>query len=353
MDREDIKRNIKKNLRELVSVKGITQAKLGEILDVSGKATVSNYLNDNIESIPDITSLYKLKEYYGIPLDVLVSPNFNPSNSYEIEGTHMSEYDKFLGVYNLYYLTTNKISSISNRYNSDPQLAYGVLTIVKDSERSISKESYHALACFSMRSEDEVNEFKNTVLSIFDDGDYTSIRNLFTSRERYCEGGFELIQKGKFYSLSLTGYSKSNDTDCCSVNDKILMMGFNPDNTDTLPYIGGGMLTTSLSRGMKKAPCSQVVMISRNTVDDDSNEIINQLLRTYQRCSTDCISDCVMDRINTLYQNPNYSDEDREILIRSHINKCFVNELTNATSQLFYILEEEDQYFYHFLKNFK
>jgi len=43
MDREDIKRNIKKNLRELVSVKGITQAKLGEILDVSGKATVSNY----------------------------------------------------------------------------------------------------------------------------------------------------------------------------------------------------------------------------------------------------------------------------------------------------------------------
>ena len=62
---------------------------------------------------------------------------------------------------------------------------------------------------------------------------------------------------------------------------------------------------------------------------------------------------CVMVRINTLYQNPNYSDEDREILIRSHINKCFVNELTNATPQLFYILEEEDQYFYHYLKNFK
>lgn len=138
IDREDIKRNIKKNLRELVSVKGITQAKLGEILDVSGKATVSNYLNDNIESIPEITSLYKLKEYYGIPLDVLVSPNFNPSNSYEIEGTHTSEYDKSLGVYNLYYLTTNKISTISNRYNSNPELAYGVFAIVKDSEGSIS-----------------------------------------------------------------------------------------------------------------------------------------------------------------------------------------------------------------------
>ena len=204
-----------------------------------------------------------------------------------------------------------------------------------------------------MRSEDEVNEFKNKVISIIDEGDYTIIRNLFTSRERYCDGGFELIQKGKFYSLSLTSYSKPIGIDRCSVNDKILMMGFNPDNTDTLPYIGGGTLTTSLSRGMKKAPCSQVVMISRNTLDDDSNEIINQLLRTYQRCSTDYISDCIMNRINALYQNPNYSNEDREILIRSHINKCFVNELTNATSQLFYILEEEDQYFYHYLKSFK
>lgn len=68
VDREDIKRNIKKNLRELVSVKGITQAKLGEILDVSGKATVSNYLNDSIKSIPDITSLYKLKNIMAFPL---------------------------------------------------------------------------------------------------------------------------------------------------------------------------------------------------------------------------------------------------------------------------------------------
>lgn len=186
----------------------------------------------------------------------------------------------------------------------------------------------------------------------FSGGDYTSVRNLFTSRERYCEGGFELIQKGKFYSLSLADYSKSVDVDRCSVNDKILMMGFNPDNTDTLPYIGGGMLTTSLSRGIKKSPCSQIVMISRNTVDD-ADEIINQLLRTHQRCSTDNISDCVMDRINVLYQNSNYSDEDCEILVRSHINKCFVNELTNATTQLFYMLEEEDQCFYHYLKSFK
>lgn len=142
MDRDSIKRNIKKNLRELVSSKGITQAKLGEILDVSGKATVSNYLNDKFESLPDIISLYRLKDYYGIPLDVLVSPNFNPSNSYEIEGTHISEYDKFLGVYNLYYLTTNKISSISNRFNNNPELTYGILAIVKDSGRNISKESY-------------------------------------------------------------------------------------------------------------------------------------------------------------------------------------------------------------------
>ncbi len=352
MDRNTLKSIIKMNLRKLVNAKGITQTELANILEVAGKSTVSNYLNDSVDSVPDVASLYNVTEHYGIPFDTFLSPSFDPANSYEIEGTHNKEYDKFLGVYNLYYLTTNKISIISNRYGNEPELAFGVLAIVKNADYCLTKDSYRTFACFSFRSKEEVGEFKQKVLTAYEQNDYVSVRNVFVENGRYSEGGFELVQKGRVYALTLTGYSKSHDEDRCAVNDKILMMGFNPDNSSPVPYIGGGTLASSLSRGMKKSPCSQVIMISRETVDDDSADIISQLLRTYQQCSTNCIADRIIDRMKALYENKNYSAEDREILLRSHINKCFTEELTNATSQLFYILEEEDQYFYHYLKNY-
>lgn len=74
-------------------------------------------------------------------------------------------------------------------------MAYGVLAIIKDSERSISKESYHALACFSMRSEDEVREFKNKVMSIFDVGDYTSIRNFLPQENAIVKADLSLFRR--------------------------------------------------------------------------------------------------------------------------------------------------------------
>lgn len=352
MNRENLKKIIKRNLRALVKAKGITQTQLAEILDVAGKSTVNNYLNDAVDSIPDVASLQNLMEYYGIPFDVFLSPYFDPSNSYEIEGTHNKEYDKFVGVYSLYYLTTNKISSISNRYSNESELAFGVLAITKSGEQCLTKDAYRALACFSFRSKEEVEAFKREVQTACEEKDYVTVRNVFAGRCRYAEGGLEMVQKGRVYALTLTGYSKSPEEDRCAVSDKILMMGFNPDNSSPVPYIGGKVLASSLSRGMKKSPCAQVIMVSREEVEDDCADITNQLLRTYEQYSTNSIADSILSRMDALYKNEYYSPEDREILLRSHINKCFTEELTNATSQLFYILEEEDQYFYHYLKNF-
>ena len=65
----------------------------------------------------------------------------------------------------------------------------------------------------------------------------------------FCEGDFELIQKAGHYSITMTGYSKIPNEDRKIVNDKILIMGFNPDNTETPSYIGGAALSSSLSKG--------------------------------------------------------------------------------------------------------
>ena len=343
---------IKANLRKLKESKGFTHEQLGEILGVYGKSTISNYLNPDHDSVPPAASLYRLKEYYGIPLDILYSPSFDPSNSFEISGTSISEYDKFLGVYSLYYLTTSKISAVYNQYSEESTLAYGVMAVVKDSAEKTVRDSYSVYACFSFKEEAPANELKAAVEEAFKSGDYIAVRNLFASKDRFCEGDFELIQKAGHYSITMTGYSKIPNEDRKIVNDKILIMGFNPDNTETPSYIGGAALSSSLSRGSEKTPCSQVIMISRPTIEDEGQEIRQALIDLRQEIAELEATDSIMDRYHELEENKNYTESDKDILLRHHIDFQFKQELEKSRFQLFYLLKEKDKVIYNFLKQY-
>lgn len=351
MDREDIKTVIKTNLKNLCKAKNLTQAQLGEILDISGKSTISNYLNMDEPSVPDIMSLFRLKEHFGIPLDVLFSPSFDPQSSFEVEGVHIAEYDKFLGIYSLYYLTSNKISPISNEYNT-PSLSYGVLAIVKDNGDglSTSNEAYRAYGCFSLKSNKDAEELKTAAEKIFSAKDNNGVRNIFAARNRFSEGNFEIIQKGKFYSVILTGYSKQPADERRITTDKISLLGFNPDQTNPTDYIGGAMLSSSFSRGMSKYPCSQVVLASRQTLFAEDQEILNRLQRHNKFFSMETVAEDILSRTNKLY-SLDYTPEDRDILLKNYIKTSIDRELNCSTSQLYYILESEDQLLYRFLKD--
>ena len=361
---DKINRILKMNLKKLKEAKGITQEQLGDILDVHGKTTISYYLNLDHDSVPPAASLYRLKEYYGIPLDVLYSPSFDPSNSFEISGTSISEYDKFLGVYSLYYLTTSKISTVYNQYSEESALAYGVMAIVKDSTENTVRDSYSVYACFSFKEEAPANELKAAVEEAFKSGDYVAVRNLFAQRNRFCEGDFEIIQKAGHYAISMTGYSmiskKEDETNTDKkpteyqriTNDKILIMGFNPDNTETPSYIGGAALSSSLSRGSEKTPCSQVIMISRPTIEGEGQEIRQELIELRQKIVECEATDSIMDRYHELNKNKCYTERDKDILLRHHIDFQFSQELEKSRFQLFYLLKEKDKIIYNFLKQY-
>lgn len=252
---------------------------------MSEKSTVSNYLNMDEPSVPDVASLYLLKEHYGIPLDTLLSPSFDPQSSFEIDGVDISQYDKFLGVYSLYYISSNKLSPTPSEFNK-PALSYGVLAIVKDSDGvdSLSSSAYRSYACFSFKDADQAEETKKAAEAAFKANDITAVRNAFAIRSRFFEGNFELIFQGKFYSMSLTGYSKQKtdprqNEDSCIISDKISIFGFNPPNTDVdvASYIGGDLLCSSISRELNKCPCSQLVLTSRKSISDDLPDVILKL----------------------------------------------------------------------------
>ena len=351
-DKDRIRKMVKDNLRNLCSVKGITQQKLGEILGVAGKSTVSNYLNPESDSIPDITSLYQLKEHFGIPLDSLLSPSFDPKNSFEIDGVNISQYDKFLGVYIVYYLSSNKLSPIPNEYNK-PILSYAVLAIVKDNNGivSVSSDAYKTFACFSFKSSDKALELKEAAETAFRSGDINAVRNVFANRERYSEGNFELILQGKLYSMTMTGYSLLSANKHRSITDKISVLGFNPPNTDTSRvYIGGGMLCSSVSRGLHKCPCSQLMLASRTELNEDEQEIIRRLQKHHQYFNSEKIASDSIARLQKL-KATEYEEGDKETLLHSYIKNRINDELNNNVTQLFYIVSEEDQLFYQFLKD--
>lgn len=357
MTESEIRSTLKRNIRALIKARGVTQAKLGEIIDVSAKATISNYLNDASFSIPDSIHLYRIKEHFGIPLDVLYSPNFDPDKALSLDRTSQDEHDRFAGVYSLYYLTTDKISSLPNRYDPIRELSYGVLAIVKCAKNGVSADSYRAYACFSIKNETEAKKVQREALEAFNngEGEYVGVRNVFSQRERYCEGSFSLLQKNRYYSLQLTGYSNQlrNGTPMRTLNDSILMMGFNPDSTDISKYIGGATFISSISRGRNKVPCAQILMSSRVFLEGESNEII-QLLPDddLQNSVYSAYINSIIDRDKEL-RRLNYSDADRDILFRNHLQKCFYEFHTATSAQLFYLLEEKDQAFYRYLKNFQ
>ena len=67
---KDIRETIAKNISELRMENGLTQAKLAEALNYSDKA-ISKW--ERAESVPDISVLKMLSDYFGVTVDYLVS----------------------------------------------------------------------------------------------------------------------------------------------------------------------------------------------------------------------------------------------------------------------------------------
>lgn len=351
-EKERIRIQIKKNLKNLCTAQNLTQQDLAGILGVSGKSTVSNYLNLESDSVPDIMSLYMLKERYGIPLDSLISPAFEPKNSFEIDSINISHYNKFLGVYLIYYLSSSKLSSIPNEYNK-PVLSYAVLAVAKDNNGlvSISADAYKTFACFSFKNHKDAIALKQRVEEAFETNDIEAIRSVFKSTLRYSEGNFELFLQGNLYSLTLTGVSIDQNNDHQSVTDKIMILGFNPLNSNlTKKYIGGGMLCASVSRGRNKCPCAQLMLASRTELNEDEQEIVRRLQKHHQYFDSDKIAAESISRLQQLKVS-DYEESDKETLLHCFIKAKIDDELNNYVTQLFYIANEEDQQFYQFLKD--
>ncbi len=330
----------------------ITQDTLGQILGVSGKSTVSNYLNEYHDSLPDIIMLYNLKQKFGISIDALCDEIYDKSLNYITINNDESNYEKFVGVYSLYYLTTSKISSSFNQYSEESTLAYGVLAIVKDETSSSYNPKYKAYACFSFKEEEKANDLRKQIENIIPRKKHLLVKNCFIGNDRFCEGEFELIQNESNFAISMTGYSNDEKSNKKTLNDKILIMGFNPNSTSKAKYIGGATLSSSLSRGMEKSPCSQIIIISRPMLLNEKQLISSELIKLRQEIITPNATDNIMKRYHELEKNDNYTIEDKDILMRHHINYHFKLELEKSYFQLFYLLKQKDKDIYKFIKNF-
>lgn len=349
-----IQQIVTNNLIKLVSTLGIKQNELKDVLGITSKSTISYYLNKDSDNIPSTLSLYRLKEYFGISIDEFLSPDFSPTKVYGLCDPIVNEYKKFAGVYELYYLTTSKISDSPQRrkdFNKNSEVRFGTLAIVKDADND-RNNNYKSYACF-FKDRDEAAALKRLAEEKMKASDLRGVAEAFTSRDRYCEGKFELIQNSKYYSVSMTGYSVSDGDDdekkAKKINDTILFIGFNPDNTNITSYLGGAVLSTSLSRGNMKTPCSQITVLSRRTLTEKPEVIRDELLNNARINAPTVAIDDIMSRYNALKNNEFYSEEDKEIILRAHVERQFNAELERASYHLFYLLNEYDKHIYDFI----
>ena len=83
---KDIKTAVAENLTQLRKSAGLTQAQLAEKFNYSDKA-ICRW--EHGETLPDINTLYALCEFYGVTMNDLTDPSFEPS---DIKTTERQEF---------------------------------------------------------------------------------------------------------------------------------------------------------------------------------------------------------------------------------------------------------------------
>lgn len=92
------------------------------------------------------------------------------------------------------------------------------------------------------------------------------------------------------------------------------------------------------------------MLASKAELNGDEQEIIRRLQKHHQYFNSEKIASDSIVRLQKL-KSTEYEEDDKETLLHSFIKNRINDELNNNVSQLFYILSEEDQLFYQFLKD--
>lgn len=306
---------------------------------------LSSYVEGN--EIPPVNILLSLKKLYGISIDNFLTLElefYTPIKSYNISDqlAIIQKIRRFCGVYYIHYFDTTiyKYTNISEKMR--PRINSGLLQIYE--EKTPLGNSRFRVVALTGCTRSECTKFfaeieaKNDINTLYD-LDISKVRSY-----HFYQGEIDGTSHNMFISLS------------SEFRDKCLMIFQNPDSTK--PYLGGIGTVNSVSRGHESMPCAQFILMTRNTLTCDENEIAEMLYLSYRKLTFSDEENFLVSRLRKILQSSNsvsgvsLTDDETEMLISHNIEKIVNNLIRHQYFKCATISIQDDYNWYKSMEKY-
>ena len=339
---QELNRIISTNLRKLIAQNGITQKELAEKLGVA-PASMTDYCKGR--RIPNVEFFVSLKNLYDICIDDFLTKSIHPSstglpvNEPFFDRNIMTTYQKYCGLYFIYYFDTSKYKGRDTQPPRD-SLVYGVLYIYEN-PTSLEFPEFSCAAVLGIKGREEVTRVKGILNNMDEPSEIIEyIGTQFPHTAYY--GDFELSQEHAFISIRHAN------------TDKALIIFHRVDNNKP-DYTGGIGTINSISKGRERMPVVQFIGISRHPLSMSIEEIHHSLLLNYPTFKAEKEAEEMIQNFKALYDDSdetrqNFSEYQKEIIMRSTLERYIRKSLERNMFRYGKISERDDDEWYHSIK---
>ena len=343
LDTETLCSVVADNLKKFISANGMTQKELAENVGVTA-ASMSDYCNGR--RLPTAEILFALKTLYGISIDEFLTRSINtrqnqPRNAdLEIEGNILTTYQKYCGIYFVYYFDTSKLKGRDTLLPKD-SLLYGILYIY-ETPSYIGVPNYNCAAVLGIHGRADAASLKRKLEELNQPSKITEfIAKEYSTTAYY--GDFELSQEHAFVSMGHTN------------TDKALLIFHRVDNNKE-NYTGGIGTINSISKGRERMPVIQFMGISRYPLSLSTEEIHHMLLLNYPTFKAQAETEEMIHTFKMLYVaegDPKYqfSEYQKAIMVQSTLERYIRKSLERNMFRYGKISERDDDDWYHSIKD--
>ena len=343
-NQEKIKFISAENLKYIMRKREIGHEDFAEELGIS--VELLSYFMEGKE-IPPVQILLNIKKLYGISIDDFLTFELefhNTMKTYNVSEqlAIVQKIRRFCGVYYIHYFDTTvyKYTNISEKMR--PRINSGLIQIYEE-KTPLGNSKFRALAltgctrseCAKFFADIESNENIHTLFDL----DVSKIR---------CH---------HFYTGEIDGTSHNIFISLASeFRDKCLMIFQNPDSTKQ--YLGGIGTVNSVSRGHESMPCAQFVLMTRNTLTCDENEIAEMLYLSYRKLTFSDEENLLVTRLKKLMTSTNsmngvnLTDDETDILISHNIEKIVNNLIRHQYFKCATISIQDDYNWYKSMEKY-
>ena len=331
------------NIKNLLTRNNINQRQLAEKARIA-TSVMSEYCNG--KRVPSVDFLLFLKVNFGISIDDFLTKTIPssaallPSNEAETERDMTGIYEKFSGIYFVYYFDTSKYKGSDTQPPRD-SVMYGILYIYKDPSSTVD-DKYRSAAILGINERDDATYIRKTLKRLKDPAKILEYINANCSNTAYF-GDFELSQEHAFF------YMRHTNTDRV-----LFILRYVPTNKEK--YIGGIGTVNSVSKGRERTPVIQFMGISRSPLSLSEEEIHRCLLLNYSNFNAESETEEVIRNFKALYVDPDapehgFPDHHESIMVTSILERLIRDNVERNMFRYQKITDHDDDDWYHAIKD--